>query len=100
MGSGKDAYEKLKAGASLIQVYSMLVYGGPGLVSRIRHELAEIMLQNGQRRIQDVIGLDHEDLYWKNREERLMEQRKLNPGLLIGEDPLVSEVPPVVVQDE
>jgi dihydroorotate dehydrogenase len=76
VGSGKDAYDKLKAGASIVQVYSMMVYQGPGLVSRIRHELAEIMIQNGQRRVQDVIGLDHNDLFWKSREERSTTLRK------------------------
>jgi dihydroorotate dehydrogenase len=51
------------------------VYKGPGVVSKIRHELAGLMLQNGQRSIQDVVGLDHEDLFWRNREERLLRQR-------------------------
>eukprot|EP00984_Skeletonema_dohrnii_P022482 scaffold11602_cov123-Skeletonema_dohrnii-CCMP3373.AAC.4 len=35
-------YDKLKAGASLIQVYSMMVYEGPGVVSRIRKELSDM----------------------------------------------------------
>lgn len=75
VSSGADAYEKLKAGASLVQIYSCMVYEGPGVVSRIRQELAELMIQNGQRRIEDVVGLDHVELYWKKREER-MEQRR------------------------
>lgn len=76
VGSGHDVYEKLKAGASLVQIYSMMVYKGPGVVSRIRKELAELMVENGQRRVEDVIGLDHEELYWKKREARLLERRK------------------------
>ena len=71
VGSGRDAYEKLRAGASLVQIYSMMVYEGPGLVSRIRHELAEIMLQNGQRRMADVVGLEHEEIAWRTRREQL-----------------------------
>ncbi len=78
--SGKDVYEKLSAGASLVQVYSPLVYHGPGLVSRLRHELAEHMLQNGYRDISQVIGLDHEELQWKRRYERLKERQKMTCG--------------------
>jgi dihydroorotate dehydrogenase len=70
IGSGEDAYEKLKAGASVIQIYSMMVYNGPGCVSRIRHDLADLMLQNGQRSLQDVIGRDHEEIFWRKRQQR------------------------------
>jgi len=44
-------------------------------VSRIRKELAELMLQNGQRRLEDVVGLDHVDLYWKKQEARESKRR-------------------------
>ena len=67
VGSGHDAYEKLKAGASLVEIYSMMVYEGPGCVSRIRSELADLMVQNGHRRLEDVVGLDHEDIFWRKR---------------------------------
>lgn len=77
IGSGKDAYEKLAAGASLVQVYSMMVYKGPGLISRIRHELAECMVQNGKRTLQDVVGSDHDEIYWKKRENKV---QTLNDG--------------------
>jgi dihydroorotate dehydrogenase len=53
----------------------MMVYEGPGAVSRIRKELAQLMAENGQRRIEDVVGIDHDDLYWKKREERLLSRR-------------------------
>ena len=75
VGSGHDAYEKLKAGASLVEIYSMMVYEGPGVVSRIRSELADLMVQNGHRRVEDVVGLDHEDIYWRKREERMKAAR-------------------------
>mmetsp|Transcript_1595 Transcript_1595/g.2913 ORF Transcript_1595/g.2913 Transcript_1595/m.2913 type:complete len:153 (-) Transcript_1595:52-510(-) len=70
VGSGHDVYEKLKAGASVVQIYSRMVYEGPGLVSRIRRELSELMMQNGQRHVEDVVGLDHEEIYWKKRVDR------------------------------
>lgn len=71
VGSGRDAYDKLKAGASLIQVYSMMVYEGPGVVSRIRRELAEIIYEEGHNSVSDVVGADQEDIYWNRREERV-----------------------------
>ncbi|KAL7535475.1 hypothetical protein ACHAXR_006509 [Thalassiosira sp. AJA248-18] len=71
VGSGRDAYDKLKAGASLIQVYSMMVYEGPGVVSRIRKELADILVENGYKSVEDVVGSDQEDIYWNRREERV-----------------------------
>ncbi len=43
VGSGQDAYDKILAGASLVQVYSMLVYEGPGSVRRIKEELAALL---------------------------------------------------------
>lgn len=76
VGSGHDVYEKLKAGASVVQIYSRMVYEGPGLVSRIRKELSELMKENGQRRIEDVVGLDHEDIYWRKRMDRYEVGRK------------------------
>ena len=41
--SGRDAYQKLKAGASLVQLYTSLALEGPPVVSRIKRELAEIL---------------------------------------------------------
>ena len=86
VGSGRDAYDKLKAGASLVQVYSMLVYKGPGLVSRIRHELAALMLENGQRSLEDVIGLDHEMISWRTRQERLAARRAQESTVVVVSD--------------
>jgi dihydroorotate dehydrogenase len=70
VASGQDVYEKLRAGASLVQLYSLLVYKGPGLVSRVRDELAQLMVQNGHRHIQDIVGLDHDESYWTKRQAK------------------------------
>jgi dihydroorotate dehydrogenase len=43
VGSGADAYAKIRAGACLVQLYSMLVYEGPPLVRRIKDELAALL---------------------------------------------------------
>jgi dihydroorotate dehydrogenase len=85
VGSGKDAWDKLTAGASLVQLYSMMVYQGPGVVSRVRHELAEIMLQNGKRSLNDVIGCDHDEIFWKRQQEQTAQNRRRNSGVLMEE---------------
>jgi len=77
VGTGHDAYEKLKAGASVVQLYSRMVYEGPGVVSRIRRELTEIMRENGHRVVEDVVGLDHEEIYWDQRLERRKHAREM-----------------------
>lgn len=77
VGSGQDVYEKLRAGASLVELYSMMTFGGPGVVARIRKELVEIMKQNGHRSIDEIVGVDHDELFWKKREEKRRSQRKI-----------------------
>ena len=43
ISSGKDAYEKITAGASLIQLYTAFSYEGPPIIRRIKDELADIL---------------------------------------------------------
>jgi dihydroorotate dehydrogenase len=54
----KGAYEKIRAGATLVQVYTGLVYGGPGFVKRLDDELAALLARDGFARVQDAIGAD------------------------------------------
>ena len=56
--SGAEAWRRLRAGASLVQVYTALVYEGPGLPRRINEELLGLMGRDGVRRITDLIGAD------------------------------------------
>jgi len=56
VASGQDAYAKIRAGASLVQVYSALVFGGPGLPERIKHELAACLHRDGFARVADAVG--------------------------------------------
>ena len=44
VGSGQDAFDKICAGASLVQLYSAFVYHGPPLPSKINRELTEILM--------------------------------------------------------
>ncbi len=52
----EHAYEKICAGASLVQLYTGLVYGGPGLINRLRHELVELLRRDGHASINSAIG--------------------------------------------
>jgi dihydroorotate dehydrogenase len=59
VASGADAYEKIRAGASLVQLYSALVFQGPGLVIRIKQELAELLRRDGFKSVADAVGTGH-----------------------------------------
>jgi len=54
--SGEDAYAKIRAGASAVQLYSALVYEGPGLVERIKRELAERLRADGFPSVASAVG--------------------------------------------
>jgi dihydroorotate dehydrogenase len=53
-----DAYAKIQAGASLVQLYTALVYQGPGLVVRIKAGLAARLRADGFARLEDAIGTE------------------------------------------
>ncbi len=54
--SGKSAYEKIINGASLIQLYTGMVYKGPNIVSKINNELIDILKNEGIKNISEAIG--------------------------------------------
>jgi dihydroorotate dehydrogenase len=54
--SGADAYEKIRAGATLVQLYTGLVFQGPGLVGRIKQELLTYLARDGFATISDAVG--------------------------------------------
>jgi dihydroorotate dehydrogenase len=53
-----DAYAKVRAGASLLQVYTGFVYQGPGLALALRDGLRELLARDGHARIADAVGRD------------------------------------------
>jgi dihydroorotate dehydrogenase len=56
INSGKSAYEKILAGASLLQLYTGLVYKGPAVVKNIKKELIQILKEAGLKNIKEAIG--------------------------------------------
>ena len=58
VASGADAYAKIRAGASLVQFYSAMVYEGPHLADRIRRELAVLLRRDGFAAVAEAVGAD------------------------------------------
>lgn len=58
IASGADAYAKIRAGASAVQLYSAMVFQGPGLVGRIKRELAAFLRADGFASVQEARGAD------------------------------------------
>lgn len=56
IASGADAYARIRAGASAVQLYSALVYEGPGLVRRIKTDLAASLRRDGFASVQSAVG--------------------------------------------
>jgi dihydroorotate dehydrogenase len=56
--NGDDAYEKIRAGASLVQVYTGMIYEGPGVVKAINKRLAHLLKRDGFTNIRQVVGVD------------------------------------------
>ncbi len=55
---GATAYAKIRAGASLVQLYSAMVYRGPGLADTVRRELCALLAADGFASVKDAIGAD------------------------------------------
>ncbi len=58
ISSADEAYTKIRAGASLVQLYSALVYEGPGLVERVKCGLAAALKKDGFTSVADAVGAD------------------------------------------
>ena len=56
--SGDEAYARIRAGASLVQLYTALIYGGPGLARRIARDLAALLRRDGFTSVAEVVGID------------------------------------------
>ncbi len=57
--SGEEAYARIRAGACAVQIYSALVYEGPGLVERIKRDLAGLLKANGFTSLMSAVGRPH-----------------------------------------
>ncbi|HNQ92125.1 MAG TPA: quinone-dependent dihydroorotate dehydrogenase [Alphaproteobacteria bacterium] len=64
-----DAYAKIRAGASLIQVYSGMVYEGPYIACKIKKSLLELLKKDGFTHMEQAIGADHKMMQTTSTEE-------------------------------
>lgn len=54
--SGREAYDRIRAGAAAVQLYSALIYGGPGLVGHIKRDLAQRLRDDGFASVAEAVG--------------------------------------------
>jgi dihydroorotate dehydrogenase len=62
VSTGEHALIKIRAGATLVQLYTGFVYAGPALIPRLKRELAEALRAEGFARVQDAVGKDAQRL--------------------------------------
>ncbi|WGF86926.1 quinone-dependent dihydroorotate dehydrogenase [Marinivivus vitaminiproducens] len=58
VASGADAYAKIRAGATLVELYTAMVYHGPGIAGRIAAELDALLERDGFAQVRDAVGAD------------------------------------------
>ena len=56
MDSGRSAYQKFLAGADYLQLYTGMVFRGPNIISLIKKELKEILLKEGVKNFNEIVG--------------------------------------------
>lgn len=61
ISSAEDAYAKIRAGASVVQLYSALAYKGLSLVEEIARGLDDLLARDGYERVADAVGTGRED---------------------------------------
>ncbi|HSI89177.1 MAG TPA: quinone-dependent dihydroorotate dehydrogenase [Pyrinomonadaceae bacterium] len=60
--SGQDAFDKIAAGASLVQAYTGFIYGGPHFASELTRSLAEILRARGFASVSEAVGSGHQNV--------------------------------------
>ena len=56
--TAEDAYEKIKAGASLVQLITGMIYGGPQTISEINRGLVKLLEADGYESVGDAVGVE------------------------------------------
>ncbi|MGZ8997727.1 MAG: quinone-dependent dihydroorotate dehydrogenase, partial [Allosphingosinicella sp.] len=56
--NGVDAFDRIRAGASLVQLYTALVYEGPDIAERINAELRRLLARHGFSSIKEAVGTE------------------------------------------
>ena len=61
IANGEDAYARIRAGASLVEVYTAMTFAGPGLVQEIKRDLDACLIRDGFASVREAVGADHVD---------------------------------------
>jgi dihydroorotate dehydrogenase len=56
ISNGRDAYDRICSGATLLQIYTAFIYEGPGVVGQINKDLLRYMERDGLKSISDAVG--------------------------------------------
>ena len=56
VSNGQDAFEKIISGATLVQLYTGMVYRGPRIASKISNELINLLKNKGFKNVSEAIG--------------------------------------------
>src|SRR3990170_1159478 len=56
--SGAEAYKRIKAGASLVQIYTALIFHGPSLIRKINEEIINLLSKDSFNHISEAVGVD------------------------------------------
>ncbi|XP_029954971.1 dihydroorotate dehydrogenase (quinone), mitochondrial [Salarias fasciatus] len=59
VANGQDAMDKIRAGASLVQLYTAFAYQGPPVVTKIKRELEQLLKDQGFSSVSEAVGADH-----------------------------------------
>jgi len=57
--SASDIYEKIKIGASAVQIYTAFIYEGPNLLSKLKNDLEKLLLEDGYINLGEAVGSKH-----------------------------------------
>ena len=68
--SGADVWEKMRAGASVVQLYSAFVFDGPCVTSRIKAELCERMAKEGVANVSELVGAGVKDEVQRRQQQQ------------------------------
>ena len=58
MDSGESAFEKITAGADAVQLYTGMVYKGPGIVKEIKKDLISILKKENLKNVSEAVGIN------------------------------------------
>lgn len=74
VASGQDALDKIRAGASLVQLYTALTYQGPPVVTKIKRELEHLLKEQGFSSVSEAVGADHRGADGSTHKQSLLKE--------------------------